>query len=159
MASTVASRPALWPPPFPAGAVPALATEPAAPCTAGFVLFMLVNAVLFIRPSEFVPDIKGLEIYSYLIVPCLLLSFPVLLQQLDLNRLQAAPTTAGVLFFLGAVVLSNLANLNVAESWEHGLIFLKVTLYYLLLVGLVTTPSRLRTFLWWMPISARSLAC
>jgi len=123
-----------------------------AQCLAGFVLFLLVNAVLFIRPSEFVPDIKALELYFYVMVPCLVLSIPVLLQLLDLRRLQAAPATAAVLLFLLAVILSNFVNLNVQEGWDTGVAFLKVTLYYLLFVGLVTTPQRLRIILWWLPI-------
>src|SRR6185437_16580760 len=95
MASTLSTSLISWPlRAQPARPVPASAA-PAAPCTVGFILFLLVNAVLFIRPSEFIPDIKGLELYYYLIVPCLLLSFPVLLQQFSLRGLQNTPTTVG----------------------------------------------------------------
>src|SRR5947209_3036738 len=106
MASTLSARPISWHPPQPAASAP-VPLRGLAPCTAGFILFLLVNAVLFIRPSEYVSDIKGVELYAYLIIPCLLLSLPVLLQQLDPRRIQAAPITAGVLLFLLAVVLSN----------------------------------------------------
>ena len=46
-------------------------------CALGFVFFLLVNAVLFIRPAELVPSLEDLPVYELLIVTCLLLSLPV----------------------------------------------------------------------------------
>src|SRR5262249_13078947 len=40
------------------------------------------------------------------------------------------------------------------KALEGGWGFLKNVLYYLLFVGLVTTPGRLRSFLWWMTVFA-----
>ena len=46
---------------------------------------------------------------------------------------------------LPAIVLSHLANGELAEAWTTGVEFVKVLLYYFLLVGVVDTPARLET--------------
>src|SRR5580700_2788615 len=37
---------------------------------AGFYLFILVNAVLLIRPAEIIPELRGIELYFYAIALC-----------------------------------------------------------------------------------------
>src|SRR6185312_4884877 len=74
----------------------------------GFVLFVLLNAMLFVRPAEIVPALLGWEIYQVCILACLLTSFPVLLEQLQPRALEARPLTVCVLGLLLAVVLSHL---------------------------------------------------
>ena len=39
-----------------------------------FTLFILSNALLFIRPSEVIPDLHAVEIYRYFILACLVVS-------------------------------------------------------------------------------------
>ena len=34
----------------------------------GFFLFLLVNAALFVRPADVIPELVGVEIYQYLIL-------------------------------------------------------------------------------------------
>ena len=46
-----------------------------------------------------------------------------------------------------AVILSELAQLDFARLVDSGVFFAKIVVYYVLFVGLVNTPSRLRTFL------------
>ena len=41
-----------------------------------FALFLLLNAVLLLRPEELFPEIAGLRLYLLVIVPCTLLSLP-----------------------------------------------------------------------------------
>jgi putative inorganic carbon (hco3(-)) transporter len=155
MATVSSPSPTLWPTPaapaWTRAATPLLAP---APCALGFGFFVLLNAILFIRPSEFVPAIYGVELYLYAMLLCLACSFPVLIGILDLSRLQRSPITVCVIGFLFAIIFSNLANLQLAESGagENGVLFLKILLYYLLFVGLVTTPHRLRILFWWLPI-------
>ena len=113
----------------------------------GFVLFLLVNAVLFIRPGELWEPLEGLPIYNVLIVLCIIASFPVLVRQLAWSDLKGNPGTLCVVGFLGAAILSYLSKFNFWMSRETAEEFYKVILYYLLLVGLVNTPKRLGLFI------------
>ena len=42
----------------------------------GFAFFLLVNAVMFIRPTEIVPALESLLIYNVLITTCLAVCRP-----------------------------------------------------------------------------------
>ena len=44
-----------------------------------FAFFVLLNAVLLIRPEELVPDIAGLRLYLIALVLCTLTTLPRLL--------------------------------------------------------------------------------
>jgi hypothetical protein len=113
----------------------------------GFVLFLLVNAALFIRPGELFPDWADLPIYQTLIVCCALGAVPALGDQLRPSALRVQPITVCVLGMLVAIELSLLCQFKTWEAKMFGYDFVKVVLYYLLLVGLLTTPQRYRLFL------------
>ncbi len=132
------------PPPI---AADAAAVQPASRYTLGFVLFLLVNAALFVRPAEVVPDFVGWNIYEVLILICFAASLPAVLQQFTAKALQAQPVTVCVLGLGLAMVLSFLAHLDFGNALDWGLDFSKVVLYYVLFVGLVDGVARLRTFL------------
>jgi O-antigen ligase len=112
-----------------------------------FFLLLLLNATLFIRPAEIVPDFHDLSIYQVLILVGLAVSFVPVVRQLGPGSLGSRPITACVVGLLPAVVLSHGAHFNTWEARMSGLEFAKVLLYYLLLVGVLTTPGRLRRFL------------
>jgi len=117
---------------------------------AGFILFILLNATLFIRPAEIIPSLEDMQIYEALIIACLVVSLPAVLEQLRADSLTAAPITVCVLGMLAAVVLSHLSDFSIYGARTSGWEFWKVLVYYLLFVGLVNTPSRMRWFLTWL---------
>jgi hypothetical protein len=119
-----------------------------------FFLFILVNATLFIRPPEVVPRMQDFQLYLYLIIPCLLLSLPVLLDQLRGDMLAVRPITVCVLGLLAAVFLSQLARLDMDNAATETFMFAKVVAYYLLFVAIVNSPERLRRFLFWLVLFA-----
>lgn len=112
-----------------------------------FVLFLLVNATLFIRPSEFVPDLEGWQIYNYLIITNLLVAAPKVLAQLQGNSLAKSPATVCVLGVLSFIFISHLARFDFWSARYGAFEFLKVVAYYLLLISVLDTPKRLFTFL------------
>ncbi len=114
------------------------------------MLLLLLSAVLFLRPAEMILALSGLPIYALLIVMCMLLAFPVVLDQLSPQSLSAHPITACVVGLLFAVVFSQLARSAVWNARMDGLEFVKIVNFYLLVVGLVTTTGRLRRFLAWL---------
>ena len=116
----------------------------------GFLLFILVNATLFIRPGEIVPDLEGWPIYQWVILSCLVVAYPRVLDQFTRDALVSRPITVCVVGLWLAVVLSCLVRLSTFEARDVGFEFGKVVLYYLLLVAVVDTPERLRKLLLWL---------
>jgi O-antigen ligase len=138
-------RPALSLPsplPFRLGATPT-ASNPLA-----FGLFLLLNAVLFVRPSELVPDLATVPIYQIVILACLAASLPtVLFSVLSARSLTEQPITLCVLGLLPLAVLSMIGRLTLGDMWEQTTEYSKVLVYFLLLLANVNTPGRIRQFL------------
>lgn len=109
-----------------------------------FLLFILVNATLFIRPAEIVPALLGWEIYFYVIVACFVVATPEVMRYLTAQSLDRQPITVCVFALLFVILLAPLLAGDVGEAWRTGFTFAKVLVYYLLFVSLVTTPERLR---------------
>ena len=132
---------------------PAAGTDPQPPAPGqllGFLLFLLVNATLFIRPAEIVPGLEDFRIYEALILVCLAVSLPAVLGQFNPQSLLTQPVTVCVFGLLLAIVLSHLFNFSIYGARTSGFEFAKVLVYYLLFVLLVNNPSRLRWFLTWL---------
>src|ERR1019366_4602504 len=80
-------------------AVPARPPVPAALPQHGlaFGVFLLVNAFLFVRPSDIYAPLIGVEIYQYVIGLCLLLSLPALFELFSGDRLASTPVAVCLL--------------------------------------------------------------
>lgn len=112
-----------------------------------FVLFLLLNAVLLLRPEELYPAIAGLRLYLLVIVPCTLLSLPRLLELLSPDSLKRRPVAACVLiFFVATLVSMSVRGRMDSALFDFGPEFAKVILYYFLLLAVVDTPERFRAF-------------
>lgn len=119
---------------------------------AGFFMFVLVNAALFVRPNELFPDLGDIQLYMVLILACLVISLPAVLRQLTPNAILSQPVTACMLGLHAAVVFSHVWNGELGYAREMGIDYGKNIIYYLLCVGLLTTPRRMRTFLLWIVV-------
>ncbi len=115
-----------------------------------FVLFLLVNATLFVRPGEIVPDLATVPIYECLILACLLTSLRSLTELLSWRRLIERPIALGVLGMLAAIFLSHASHFDLWSARFDALQFLKTVIYFFLLLANVDSPGRLRTFLFWL---------
>jgi O-Antigen ligase len=109
-----------------------------------FALLIIVFAVLFIRPSEIIPDVAGEPIYQAAIVACLAVSFPRVLLQFTPTSLGQRPITTCVLGVWLAAILSHMAQQNLSQTSLVAQEFGKVVLFFLLLVGVVDSYERLR---------------
>ncbi|MDB5331334.1 MAG: hypothetical protein JWP03_2485 [Phycisphaerales bacterium] len=126
--------------------------------TVAFMLLVLVTATLFLRPADLLPDLEDLPIYEVLTVACLIAALPEVLEQLTAGALAASPITVCVVGILIAIVASHLSHADVGDAWFNGVEFVKVLLYYLLLVGVIDNPAQLRRFLSCMAILIAILA-
>ena len=116
----------------------------------GFLLFILLNATLFIRPAEIVSGLEGAPIYQCIILCCLAVAFPRVFELFSREAVVSRPINVCVVCVWVAVVVSHLARLNTFDARETGFEFGKVILYFLLVVALVDTPARLRELLLWL---------
>ncbi len=117
-----------------------------------FALFLLLIFVLYVRPTEVIQPLLGLEIYFVVILVCLVAAFPQVLQQFQPAELQRRPLTVCVIGLTFAVFVSLLSHLQVEAAFIWGYDFFKMLLFYLLFVGLVTDKVRLRRVLWCMTL-------
>jgi O-antigen ligase len=111
-----------------------------------FWLFILLNAVLFIRPAELVPAVRALPIYQIVILACIAANFQKILDQLDLNRLKRNPISACVVGMLAAVALSHMSHLYVWGTRYYTTEFSKTIIYYLVMLAVITSVRRLEQF-------------
>src|SRR5262249_16112577 len=132
------------------GQAPSPAAEGRAPAPLGFPQFIVLNGVLFIRPAEITPGVQNWPIQEVVIIACLVVSLPAIIRRLQPSALAAQPITVCVLGMLVAVVLSQLSHFQIGAAYDVGYEFAKTIVYYLLLVSLLTTFARLRTFLFWL---------
>lgn len=112
-----------------------------------YLLFLLTNAALFVRPAELLPALGNVQVYLGLIVLTILCSLQALHNQFSLRTMVQQPINLCVAAMVAAVVLSHVTRGATASAATGALMMVKVVLYYMLLVALVNTPQRLRTFL------------
>ena len=117
-----------------------------------FALFVLLNAVLLIRPEELLPSIAGLRLYLIVIAGCLLTTGSRILEKLRPGELAAQPITVCVLGVWAAGILSQLARGQLGLAADFAGDFGKVVLYYLLLVSVLESVGRVRAFLGWIVV-------
>lgn len=113
----------------------------------GFVIFLLVTATLFLRPSEIVPDLQGFRIYEVLMVGAIIALRREIFDQFRLVRLQTQPVTICAILMAGAIAMSHLQHGFLwGIQWSLD-IYYKTLLYFMMLVGSVTSWARFRVFL------------
>jgi O-antigen ligase len=117
-----------------------------------FVLFILATAILFLRPQDFVPEWTTVPLYLVFLLVAALVASGSIVRQLHGGSLGARPVTVCVIGLLVAIVVSHLSHSLFWEARTQGTEFAKVLLYYLLLVGVVNTAERLRSFLVWLAV-------
>ncbi len=111
-----------------------------------FVLFLLVNAVLLIRPAEILPQLEGIELYFYMIAACALIAATDVLKYLTTTPLDEQPITLCVVAVCVIALLPHLVVLHLEDAWKTGYHFFKNIVYFFLFLAVVTTPQRLRMF-------------
>lgn len=115
-----------------------------------FFLFLLVNAALFIRPQEIEPDLDPYKIYNLLILSCLFFALPAFLHQVTRPDLLSRPVTVAMFGLTVCIGLSRVLQSDVEGGVECFVEFLKVLVYYFLMLSVVNTPRKLRWFIAWL---------
>jgi hypothetical protein len=101
---------------------------------------------------ELFPSLEALKLYEICLLPALAAAGPVIFQLVSSRSLRECPATACVVGILVSVALSHVIHASLGGAIEDGVGFFKILLYYLLLVAVLDTPERLRSFLLWICI-------
>ncbi len=112
-----------------------------------YVLFLLANAALYIRPSELFPSLGNVQFYLVLILAAMVCSIRQLHNQLRLRTLAQQPINLCVLGVTLATATSHLSLGYLGGAMNSFEMMAKVCLYYMTLVATINTPQRLRGFL------------
>ena len=112
-----------------------------------FFVYLLVNANLFMRPAELVPDLDKLPLYYWFILACLFVSIPKLMGLLSADSPLRHPISLCVFGVFGFVTLSHLAQSDLDKGAMEIFEFAKVIVYFVLFLALVDTPGKLRLLL------------
>lgn len=124
----------------------------------GFALLLATTATLFVRPADLVPALDKWPIYQVLIVACLAVSARACLRQLSHGRLIHRPITAALLLLVIAVGMSHLSHGFVWAARMSMLEVSKLIALYVLIIGLINTPTRLRFFVKWLTVAITTMA-
>jgi len=112
-----------------------------------FVLFLLVTAIMIIRPADFVPGLMGANLYLIAIIPCILLSWHKVIPQLTAEGLRERPILVFGIGILLVAMISNLLHGQFQIAFDFATEFLKILMFYLLMLGHIDSPARLKLFL------------
>lgn len=123
----------------------------------GYVLFLALNAVLFIRPEEIWPELAESRLYLIVMVLCVLSNLPRLANTLSPMSLSANPIGVCVIGMVLAVPLSHLVRGDVDRAFDDAGEFGKVALYYFLMAGILDSADRFRGFLGWCVVLITAL--
>lgn len=123
-----------------------------------FFVFILLNAVLILRPAEIIEAVRGYPLYNICILVSIVLSLPQLIAQFSPASLKQRPLTVCVIGLQLAVILANVVNFEFDTLFDRANDFSKLLIYYLLLMANVTSAKRLRSLMFWSTIFLGILA-
>ena len=112
-----------------------------------YLLFLMANALLFIRPQEISPALGDLQLYLGCILGAMLFAIPDLHNQIRWRTMLSQPVNLCVVGVTVAIITSRIMTGNFRSLDTAVIGMLKVLMYYLVLVAVITTPQRLRYFL------------
>ncbi len=112
-----------------------------------FVLLLCTCAVMILRPSELIPELQGMPIFEGFISGALMLGLPNLMRHARWRNLRQQPTVVSVASVFVAIVASHLSRASVYGLTRDTLEFVKILLFFGLVVSLTDTVARLRQLL------------
>jgi O-antigen ligase len=108
---------------------------------------VLLNAVLYIRPMDFIPGLVGLPLYDVTFCLCFFFSLPALMDDGAFPAIALHPVSVCVMGVVATAILSNLLLGQVDDAFNTADWFFKTVLYYVLLICIVRTPARMKWLL------------
>jgi putative inorganic carbon (hco3(-)) transporter len=110
---------------------------------APFFLFLVINAVVFIRPTEWIPGTDSFPLYEILVVITLFAWASTFRKPAAM----ACPISFCAFALLPVVLLSHLTHMDLWYARHNTVDFSKRLIYFLMIIGMVNSPKRLQIFL------------
>ena len=108
--------------------------------------FIVLNGMIVMRPMEIIPQLANLPLYEINMLLCLTTATPAILS-LGFGRFFSSPINLCVIGMLFAILASTLGKGDFFNAQQEGTEFLKVLIYFVLLLALVDSPARIRQLL------------
>ena len=118
-------------------------------------LLLLLAAIYFIRPYEWVPGLIGMPLFLWAVLPCIAISIPSWSPLLNSRSFQDYPISTCVLGLLVVSLLSTIVN---GCGLDFIIGFSKSCIFYFLLVGILDTEARLERFYQGLAVILLSMA-
>jgi O-antigen ligase len=116
----------------------------------GYAAFVLLTAILLLRPSDMFDRMETWPIYRAGLIGCLLVLGYAVYDQLRPASLRFRPITVCVLGIALSAVLSNMIHLDFYTARLTAIDCLSCVLFYLFLVGCIDSWKRMRQYLLWV---------
>ena len=116
------------------------------PSQIGFMVFLIANATIYIRPWEIYPALEGVQIYVYLILTAAMFSYKQIQNHLTIDHIKGQPITLCVLGILAAIGISHITNGYMGGASKGMFAMAKTVVYYLVLITCISTVRRLQMF-------------
>lgn len=123
-----------------------LRSQAAAGSSLAWWLFIVLNGLAIMRPTEVIPQLANQPLYQINILLCLITGAPAILELMRSKALWT-PVTLCVFGMLVAILASTLPHGDYDNAQAIGVEFVKVFVYYVLLLALVNSPARMRQLL------------
>jgi putative inorganic carbon (hco3(-)) transporter len=117
-----------------------------------FFCFILLTGVMMIRPEELNEGLTGARLYLWTLLFTMMASAPKLLYVMSGDQLREKSISVSVVGFLVSIFISAQLRGRSAIGMEYCEEFIKVVLYYFLLIAIIDTPERLRIFMGWLVV-------
>lgn len=112
-----------------------------------YIIYLLLTAVLLVRPEEMIADLAGTRLYLWLILAGLIVAGGKIMALLSRDELERQPVTVCIITVWVVVVVSSFARGNPSKAWDDGTEFGKVILFYLYTVAVLDTVPRFQLFI------------
>ncbi len=111
-----------------------------------FFLFIIVTAILFIRPTDFVPGFESVPLYLIAMFLCILLSWHKLVPLLSIPALRELPVLVFGIALLLVAITSSLVHGIIAKELTPAIEFAKILFFFLLMQAQLDTRRRIRLY-------------
>ena len=112
-----------------------------------WLLFIVLNGLVVMRPAEIVPQLEHLPLYEVSILLCIISAMPAILGMFQSANRAWVAVTVCVVGMLFAILASTLPHGDLFNAQEQGVEYAKVVVYFILLLALMDTPVRIRQLL------------
>lgn len=109
-----------------------------------FFSLIIYTALIYIRPQDIFPEMEGLPVVR--IMATVAVFFAFMENKFNLGKLFSNDHAKYMVYFSVATVASHLSVFNVTRSWNAAIFMGQIVLLYLLIINLLDTVNKVKTY-------------